>query len=520
MLYWMYTYMENGKKESIMDMTDAALSALVDAAIKNGLCEKEDRAYMINGLLAVLHRSSYTEPHQPLTGKSVPALLELLCDDAAAHGLLQANTTVCRDLFSAALMGVLMPRPSQVIRQFFADCAVSPQLATDRFYRLCCDADYVMTERIRRDLHWQSNSPYGVLDISVNLSKPEKDPAMIAAARLLPQSGYPLCALCHENEGFAGDLTHAPRQTLRQIPLSLAGECWYLQYSPYAYYQEHCIVLSEHHTPMRIERATFARQLDFVRQFPHYFIGSNADLPIVGGSILSHDHMQGGRATFPMQKAPIEIPVHFSRFPSVTADIVRWPMSVLRLSSTCADTLISLADLILSVWRSYSDPDAAIFAQTTDGKHNTLTPVTRMAPDGKAFEMDLVLRNNITTPLHPMGLYHPHREKHFIKKENIGLIEVMGLAILPARLKKELSALRDALLREQPIDEHSPIAAFADMAQSLRRTGIDKSNVDERICAAVGEVFTGVLEDAGVYKCDKAGRAAFLRFVEAVNRAD
>ena len=504
----------------MMDMTDAALSALVDAAIANGLCEKADRTYMINGLLAVLHRGSFTEPEQPLTGKSVPALLDMLCDDAAARGLLQADTTVCRDLFSAALMGVLMPRPSQVIRQFRADYAVSPQQATDRFYRLCCDCDYVMTERIRRDLHWQSDSPYGVLDISVNLSKPEKDPRMIAAARLQPQTGYPLCALCHENEGFAGDLTHAPRQTLRQIPLSLAGECWYLQYSPYAYYREHCIVLSEHHTPMRIDRATFARHLDFVRQFPHYFIGSNADLPIVGGSILSHDHMQGGCAVFPMQKAPIEIPVRFSHFPTVDAGIVRWPMSVLRLSSPDAQALVALADRILSVWREYSDPEATVFAQTADGRHNTLTPVTRTSADGKFFEMDLVLRNNITTPAHPMGLYHPHKEKHFIKKENIGLIEVMGLAILPARLKKELALLREALLRGEPIGADSPIAAFARMAQTLTIAGIDEHNVDGRIRAAVGEVFTGVLEDAGVYKCNEAGRAAFLRFVEAVNRAD
>lgn len=500
-----------------MDRTDAAIDALIDTAIAKELCEVQDKTYMINGLLTLLRKSTYTPPSEPLRDRSIPALLEILCDYAVANGILSEDNTSTRDLFSTALMGVLMPRPSSVIRRFRTDYSLSPATATDRFYRLCCDANYVMTERISRDLHWTSNSTYGKMDLSVNLSKPEKDPREIAAARLLPQTGYPLCALCHENEGFSGDLRHAARQTLRQIPLDLNGEQWYLQYSPYAYYNEHCIVLSDRHVPMKIDRSTFERQLAFVKQFPHYFIGSNADLPIVGGSILSHDHMQGGRASFPMERASIRQSIFFPDFPSIEAGIVHWPMSVVRLRTDDDAALVALADRILNKWRRYSDPAASVWAETESGMHNTVTPITRMAQDGR-FEMDLVLRNNLTTPEHPDGLYHPHRDKHFIKKENIGLIEVMGLAILPARLKKELGLMRDALLSEAEIPADSPIAAFSEMAKTIRADKtLCKENVNQKICDAVGSVFTQVLEDAGVYKCTPVGTQAFLRFIDNVN---
>ncbi len=465
-------------------------------------------------MLEVLKLSDFT----PEAHTRVDALEEILggiCDYAVENGLCE-DSVVYRDLFDTSVMGQLTPRPSEVIRKFDALYAISPEEATDYFYKLAGDSDYIRRYRVCKDLKWKTPSEYGDIDITVNLSKPEKDPKAIAAAKLLPQSGYPKCLLCHENEGYAGNAGKPARQTLRQIPMTMAGQQWYLQYSPYVYYNEHCIALSGEHTPMKIDRSTFVKLLDFVDLFPHYFLGSNADLPIVGGSILSHDHMQGGHYTFAMEKAPVEQSITFRGFEDIEAGIVKWPMSVIRLRGTDKDRLVALADKILLAWRGYTDEAAFIFAETDGEPHNTVTPIARMK-EGK-FELDLVLRNNITTEEHPLGVFHPHKELHNIKKENIGLIEVMGLAVLPSRLKSEIELLSDAILAGKDVKSIPEIEKHADwLATFADKYTFTAENVRGILEDEIGKTFTRVLEDAGVYKRDDAGKAAFLRFVEYVN---
>jgi len=480
-----------------------------------GLISEEDESYTASRLMEILSLSSL-DGDEPMRHRELSEILSDICDYAYSAGLFESNSVVYRDLFDTKVMGALTPVPSAVIRNFKADYEKAPELATDNYYRLCCDTNYIRTDRIKRDLKWKAASEYGEIDITVNLSKPEKDPKAIAAAKLLPQTDFPKCALCHENEGFAGTLTKAARQNLRQIPFDMGGERWYLQYSPYVYYNEHCIALSAEHRPMKIDRSTFVKLLGFVTEFPHYFIGSNADLKIVGGSILSHDHMQGGRYTFAMEKAVIEIPLVFSGYPDVSGGILKWPMSVIRLTSASKDSLIDLSDRILESWRGYTDEDAFVFA-TTDGEpHNTITPIARRR--GELYEIDLVLRNNITTEEHPLGVYHPHADKHNIKKENIGLIEVMGLAVLPARLKDEIKALTEKILSDSSLLDDEKTAKHASWFDSFKdKYTFTKENTEEIIRAEIGNTFVGVLRDAGVYKDNREGRESFLRFLKTLN---
>ena len=494
-------------------MIDASVAALVQYAVDKGLIEECDRTWAENRVLGALGISAYDRP------KTVPAMeleeiLKTLLDDAEARGVISGGVTE-RDLLDTELMGRLTPRPSQVIAQFREKLADSPKAATDWFYGFCQDTDYIRRYRIARDVKWVTPTAYGDLDITINLSKPEKDPKAIAAARTAAQSGYPKCQLCRENEGYAGRMNHPARQNHRIIPITIDGQDWFFQYSPYVYYNEHCIVFNGRHVPMKIDRSAFRKLLDFVVQFPHYFVGSNADLPIVGGSILSHDHFQGGHYTFAMERAEIEKAVSFPGFEDVTAGIVKWPMSVIRLR--CADDgrLVDLAEKILTAWRAYSDPAAGIYAETDGEPHNTITPIARRR--GDQYELDLVLRNNLTTEEFPLGVFHPHQELHHIKKENIGLIEVMGLAVLPSRLKSELSQLADVLVQGGDLRADEAIAKHADWAEELKkRYTFTADNVMDILHTEVGRVFARVLEDAGVYKCTSEGRAAFERFINSV----
>ena len=414
-------------------------------------------------------------------------------------------------------MGALTPMPREVIRAFREKYAVSPKEATDWYYRFSCDTDYIRRYRIAKDMRWKYESEYGEMDITINLSKPEKDPKAIAAARNAKASAYPKCQLCMENEGYAGRVNHPARNNHRIIPITVNDSQWGFQYSPYVYYNEHCIVFNGVHTPMKIERATFVKLFDFVKLFPHYFLGSNADLPIVGGSILSHDHFQGGRYEFPMAKAPVEKRVTVKGFEDVQAGIVNWPMSVIRISGPDTERLIALADVILDAWRSYSDEASFIFAETEGEKHNTITPIARKR--GDHYELDLVLRNNITTKEHPLGVFHPHANLHHIKKENIGLIEVMGLAVLPARLKKEMAELEEAILCGADLRQNEVLAAHADWAEEFltRHSEVNAENIHEIVQQEIGLVFMQVLEDAGVYKCTEDGRKGFERFIDRLN---
>ena len=491
-------------------MIDQAIADLIRYALDTGLIAPEDRTWAENRLLAALGLDAWEET--PGRERPLAEILEELSDDAAAHHLIEEGQTE-RELFDTELMGRLTPRPSQVISEFRALYRTAPQAATDWFYRFSMDTNYIRRDRIARDVKWKAPTPYGELDITINLSKPEKDPRAIAAAKAAPQSGYP--QLCRENEGYAGRLNHPARQNHRIIPITINQEDWFLQYSPYVYYNEHCIVLNGAHTPMKIDRAAFCRLLDFVGQFPHYFVGSNADLPIVGGSILSHDHFQGGRYTFAMEKAPVEQPVAFTGFDDIRAGIVKWPMSVLRLNGPDSARLCQLADKILTSWRDYTDESAMILAETDGVPHNTVTPIARRRGDD--FELDLVLRNNLTTSEHPLGLYHPHEALHHIKKENIGLIEVMGLAVLPSRLDRELALLKDAILQDRDLRADETLQKHADWAEELKtRYTFKPENAEEILKQEVGAVFMQVLEDAGVYKCTPEGRQAFLRFVQSV----
>ena len=493
----------------------AKIKQLVDYAIKSELIEEADRIYMTNSLMAALKVAEYNEPAECVEDAPLEEILADLCDYAAENGLLENNSVVYRDLFDTKLMGILTPRPSEVIRKFRALYMVSPKEATDYFYALCRNSDYIRTYRVAKDLKWTYEGKYGELDITVNLSKPEKDPKAIAAAKLLPQSGYPKCLLCPENEGYEGNAGRPARQTLRLIPTTLAGKQWFMQYSPYVYYNEHCIVLSQEHTPMKIERGTFERLLDFVEQYPHYFLGSNADLPIVGGSILSHDHTQGGNYTFAMAKAPVVNKIQFSGFEDVEAGLVKWPMSVIRLSSKNKASLVALADKIHLAWRGYTDAEAFVFAETDGEPHNTVTPIARCR-DGK-LELDLVLRNNITTEEHPMGVYHPHADVHNIKKENIGLIEVMGLAVLPARLRDEIATMCKFIAEGRDFAEDESIVKHKEWFEGFKDNyEFTAENTEEIIKKEIGRTFERVLEYAGVYKCTDEGHKAFLKFIATI----
>ena len=496
-------------------MINKRIAQLINYGITRGLIEPEDQYWARNGILAVLGLDSYQEPEElPEYEAPLEEILKDLLDDAEARGVIPGGVT-SRDLMDTRLMAFLTPRPSQVIEKFWDQYRISPQMATEWYYDFSRYTDYIRSYRVIKDMKWVAKTAYGDLDITINLSKPEKDARAIAAAKLQKSVGYPKCLLCREAEGYVGRMDYPGRANHRIIPLKLNGENYFLQYSPYVYYNEHCIVLNEQHVPMKIDRTTFQRLLDFVRQFPHYFLGSNADLPIVGGSILSHDHFQGGRYRFAMEKAPVERELVFPGFEDVQAGIVRWPMSVIRLRCADSGRIVQLADKILAAWRGYSDESVSIFAETEGEPHNTITPIARRR--AKDFEMDLVLRNNLTTQEHPLGLFHPHAELHHIKKENIGLIEVMGLAVLPARLKDELAQLAQLLRSGGDLYADEATAKHAPWAEELKtRHDFAREDADAVLRQEVGRVFMQVLEDAGVFKRDEAGRAAFLRFAESV----
>ena len=496
-------------------MIDNAVSKLAAYALQTGLIEECDYTWAVNTILDALKLDSYTDPKQEWGEIELAPVLEELLDNAHARGVLTENSVVYRDLFDTELMGRLTPRPALVTNLFQKLCEKSPKKATDWYYKFSQDTNYIRRDRIAKDMQWKAPTQYGDLDITINLSKPEKDPKAIAAAKNLPASAYPRCQLCAENEGYAGRVNHPARQNHRIVPITINGSPWFLQYSPYVYYNEHCICLNSEHVPMKIDRACFGKLLDFVRQFPHYFVGSNADLPIVGGSILAHDHFQGGHYTFAMEQAPVETPFTFPGFEDIDAGIVKWPMSVVRIASQDPDRLIDLADKILTAWRGYTDEAAVILAETDGEPHNTITPIARMR-DGK-FELDLVLRNNLTTQEHPLGLYHPHAELHHIKKENIGLIEVMGLAVLPARLKEELAAVADCLASGSDLRSSELTAKHADWAEGFSGNyTITAENALDIVQKETGLVFAQVLEHAGVYKRTPEGREAFLRFLNCI----
>ena len=507
-------------------MIQDSIAKLVQYGLETGLILREDAIYTANRVLELLGIDTLEEAAERaiLTYQAgdeaivseLPQILGDICDYAYEQKILEENTVGYRDLFDTKVMSLLVDRPSNVIARFQKLYEENPKKATDFYYKFSQDTDYIRRYRIAKDRKWVTATEYGDLDITINLSKPEKDPKAIAAAKLAKQTSYPKCLLCMENVGYAGRLNHPARQNHRVIPVTINGSQWGFQYSPYVYYNEHCIVFNSQHVPMKIERAIFGKLLDFVTQFPHYFVGSNADLPIVGGSILSHDHFQGGCYEFAMAKAPVERKITFKGYEDVEAGIVKWPMSVIRISSEDTPRLIDLADKILGAWRGYTDEDAFIVAETEGEPHNTITPIARKR--GDKFELDLVLRNNITTKEHPLGVYHPHAELHHIKKENIGLIEVMGLAVLPARLKDELEHLKEAMLEGRDISWDEELGKHADWVEELKAKygSFQKETIDKVIQDEVGIAFSKVLEHAGVYKRTPEGQAAFLRFVESV----
>lgn len=492
--------------------TNMYLASLVRYGIEHELIDECDQTYILNQLIDALGLNTYERADA--VNLPLEKILEGLLDDAVRRGVC-GNDITSRDLLDTKLMGILTPRPHEVWEHFAKLYASSPEAATEWYYRFSQDTDYIRRYRICKDLRWETETEYGNIVITVNLSKPEKDPKAIAAARNAVQTGYPKCLLCAENEGFAGSMNQPARQNHRVIPVTVAGDTWYMQYSPYVYYNEHCIVFNAQHTPMVINRSTFQKLLDFVTAFPHYFIGSNADLPIVGGSILTHEHFQGGHFEFPMEKAPVETVVRFNGFDDIRAGIVKWPLSVIRITGKDPERLTDLADKILKCWRTYSDPEAFIYAETDGTPHNTITPIARRR--GMDYELDLVLRNNITTAEHPLGVFHPHAELHHIKKENIGLIEVMGLAVLPSRLKRELADLGEALAENKPLTDS--LEKHTDWAEELKtRYTFTEENVTEILQKETGKVFAQVLEHAGVYKWTSEGRKAFQKFIVSVNR--
>ncbi len=517
-------------------MSDKRIDALIDYGVDKRLLEEADRRWAYNQILMILHADSDEDLPEMEAGTllsdnsggkaggekqpdDIAVILDSLCEAALKTGALSDDGVVSRDLFDTKLMGVLTPRPSMVRKEFVHRFYAAPKNASDWFYQFSQDTNYIRRDRIRKDVKWVTRTEYGDLDITINLSKPEKDPKAIAAARNLPQSAYPKCQLCMENEGYAGRLNHPARENHRIIPVKINNSGWFFQYSPYVYYNEHCIVFNGEHVPMKIDADAFRKLIDFVQLFPHYFVGSNADLPIVGGSILSHDHFQGGNYTFAMEKAVIETSLVCEGFPDVEAGIVKWPLSVIRLNSADQEKLICLAAKILAAWREYTDEEAFIFAKTDGEPHNTITPIARRR--GELFELDLVLRNNITTEEHPLGVFHPHAALHHIKKENIGLIEVMGLAVLPARLKEEMEILGQALAEGADLRGDERIAAHVDWAEELQKKyRFNKENADDILKDEIGKVFMQVLEDAGVFKRTEKGKEAFLRFCRSAGLSD
>ena len=506
-------------------MVQERILQLADYGVATGLVPQSDYVYTVNRLLETLGLDEISDEvwkeHKTIAAQeeaeaALEDILAELLDDAFERGMFEHNSVVYRDLFDTKLMGCLVARPSEVQGTFKSLYEnESAQAATDYFYKLSCDSNYIRRARIKKDLKWTTDTEFGTLDITINLSKPEKDPKAIAAAKNAKASSYPKCQLCRENEGYAGRVNHPARQNHRIIPVTINNSDWFFQYSPYVYYNEHCIIFNEKHIPMAINRMTFDKLLDFVKQFPHYTAGSNADLPIVGGSILSHDHFQGGGYVLAMAKAPYELEFELEGYPDVHAGIVKWPMSVIRLQGRTTESIVEVADHILTKWRVYSDPEADIFSETNGMPHNTITPIARMR--GNLYELDLVLRNNITTADCPLGLFHPHAEYHHNKKENIGLIGVMGLAVLPARLKKEMAELEQAILNHEDLRQNETMAAHADWAEEwLSKYEITDSNIHSIVQKEIGIVFTKVLEDAGVYKRTEEGKAAFKRFVKSL----
>ncbi|SCP95998.1 UDP-glucose--hexose-1-phosphate uridylyltransferase [Anaerobium acetethylicum] len=494
-------------------MINSSIKKLVQYGLQTGLIGKEEEFYTTNLLLDIFRQDDYEDDKKEYTDIDLEAVLGELLDYAFENGLMEENGPVYRDLFDTRVMNCLVPRPAEVIRKFNEQYAVSPEAATEFFYKFSQDTDYIRRYRIKKDLKWAVDSEYGKIDITINLSKPEKDPKAIAAAKHAKQSGYPKCLLCMENEGYAGRINHPARENHRIIPVTINESQWGFQYSPYVYYNEHCIVFNGQHVPMKIDRSAMVKLFDFIKLFPHYFVGSNADLPIVGGSILSHDHFQGGNYQFAMADAKMEKTYIISGFEDVEAGIVKWPLSVIRIRCRDEKRLIDLGDYILGKWRAYTDEEAFVHAFTGDEPHNTITPIARK--NGEFYELDLTLRNNITTEEHPMGVYHPHEELHHIKKENIGLIEVMGLAVLPARLKDEMEVLSEYILSGKDIRSNEMIEKHAEWVDSFlpKYEEVTPEKVEGILQQEIGIVFTKVLEDAGVYKCNEEGRAAFERFV-------
>ena len=489
-----------------------AIKKLVQYGINTGITPESERIYTTNLLLDLFHEDNYEDVDCDLNNLVLEDILAELLDIAAERGIIE-NSIGYRDLFDTKLMNTLMPRPSQIQQTFWEKYKVSPETATDYYYKLSQDSDYIRRYRIAKDRKWTVDTKYGTLDITINLSKPEKDPKAIAAAKNAKQSSYPKCQLCMENEGYAGRMNHPARQNHRIMPLVINDSKWGFQYSPYVYYNEHCIVFNGQHVPMKIDKAAFTKLFDFVKQFPHYFLGSNADLPIVGGSILTHDHFQGGHYEFAMERAAIEKEFVIPGYEDVKAGIVHWPLSVIRIQCKDEKRLIELADYILKKWRGYTDEEAYIFAETDGEPHNTITPIARKK--GDMYELDLTLRNNITTKECPLGLYHPHNEYHHIKKENIGLIEVMGLAVLPSRLKAEMEHLSECLVKGEDVSQYEDLKKHALWVDEIKEKyeDINEENVEDILKEEIGQVFVKVLEDAGVYKCTEEGRKAFDRFI-------
>ena len=492
---------------------DKVISELVSYGMLNGLITEDDKVYVINRLLELFDKKDFVWSDEQV--RPIHLILEDMMNYAIEQGIMEDDTITTKDLFDTKIMGLITPMPSQVREKFQRLYSESPKLATDYYYKFSQDTNYIRRDRIEKDEKWTTDTEYGQIDITINLSKPEKDPRDIAKAATAKKKEYPKCLLCEENEGYAGHISHPARQNHRIIPVKLADRDYYFQYSPYVYYNEHCIVFNKEHTPMKIDKAAFVKLLDFVKQFPHYIVGSNADLPIVGGSILSHDHFQGGSYTFAMAKAPYEYMFQVKGYEDVTSGIVKWPMSVIRLQSKKPERIVELSDYILNAWRNYTDEDAFIFSETDGEPHNTITPIARM--NGDLYEMDLVLRNNITTEEKPWGVYHPEEKLHHIKKENIGLIEVMGLAVLPARLKKEMLTLGEAIVEGKDIRTMEEIEKHADWVDEWRNHyNITKENVNQILKDEIAKVFVKVLECAGVYKRTEEGQNAFRKFISTL----
>ena len=493
------------------------IDSLVSYAMNTGLAAPVDHQVLTNRLLDLLRLDNYEPSDEPQT-EDLEEILAGILDYAVERDLCDDGITA-KDIFDTRIMGAITPMPREVIRTFWDKYAQDPVQATDWYYKFSCDTDYIRRYRIAKDMRWKYASEYGEMDITINLSKPEKDPKAIAAAKNAPQTAYPKCQLCRENEGYAGRMNHPARANHRIVPIEVCGADWCLQYSPYVYYNEHCIVFNAEHIPMKIDKSAFEKLLDFVRVFPHYFVGSNADLPIVGGSILSHEHFKGGHYTFAMETAPVEQEITFRGFEDISAGIVKWPMSVIRLRGSDPARIADLADKILVLWRGYSDESVNVIAFSDGQPHNTITPIARRR--GEDYELDLVLRCNITTEEHPMGVFHPHADKHHIKKENIGLIEVMGLAVLPSRLKKELSDLAEAAWKGADISQDEALQKHADWLEALKKEyTFTQENALDILLQETGKVFAAVLEDAGLYKNTAEGKAAFRRFVDYVNREE